>query len=80
MQEGGSLSGRGGSLSRRVSVQGVFLSRGDFSVQGVSVIEIGRYASYWNAFLFCMFFCHEKDYTTTKLYLITVSTHRFHQR
>ena len=62
---GRSVSGGEGSVSRGVSVQGS-LFRG-VSVQGglcpeglcnrdPRTIKTGRYASYWNAFLFCMFF------------------------
>ena len=64
--EGVSLSRGGGSLTRGVSMgEGAYLCRG-FSVQGVSVqgtslsgrpprtVTCGRYASYWNAFLFSL--------------------------
>ena len=56
----------GGSLSRRVSVQGG-LCPGEVSVQGVSVRETpqtetprtvasGRYASYWNVLLVPLYY------------------------
>ena len=49
----------GGSLSRGVSVQGGFLSRGclcpSVSFQGRVWWKSERYASYWNAFFFVSF-------------------------
>ena len=48
---GESLSKAGGSLSRGGSLSEGFLSTGEVSVWGGGVTS-GRYASYWNAFLF----------------------------
>ena len=47
---GGSLS-RGVSFQRRVSVRGVSV-QGGLCQGDIRMVKSGRYASYWNAFLF----------------------------
>ena len=43
----------GGSISRMVFVQYVVSVQGDLCQGDPRMVKSGRYASYWNAFLFC---------------------------